>query len=155
MNEVQIESTDLVKLQRTFEDLEYRDQKSIMMSALRKAVKPTNEQAKRNIYHSVTRNLFKSIGTLVYKNEIAVLVGARKKGGFHGWHGHLVEEGTVERQYITKKGNIHKTGRMNVSKPYSHWLLRAVNSTEKEVTDTMGDEWYNSIERFHKKNGLR
>jgi hypothetical protein len=153
-DKITVESPDLLKLQRTFEALEYKDQRNIIVSAFRKATKPTIAEAKGHI-HNVTRNLFKSVGLLVVKNEVAVIVAARKKNGFKGWHGHLVEEGTRSRHYYTKKGKEHKTGRMDSSKSYSFWLKRAVDSTSEKVRDTVGDEWYASIQRFHVKYGLR
>jgi len=152
--EFKIESPDAERLEKVFRDLQYKQQRSIIISALRKATKQTLTQAKANIVHSVTGNLRRSIGLLVMRNEPAVIVGARKRGSFIGHHGHLVEDGTVERSYTTKLGNVHRTGRMKSSASYAGYFRRAVASTEKIAVDIMGEEWYKAIEKYHRKYGL-
>jgi hypothetical protein len=159
VNNFKIESPDQERLQRLFSELQYKDQRNIVISALRKATKPTVELAKSNIHHSVTGNLRKSIGLLTVRNEAAVIVGARKRKPFKGSHGHLVEEGTVDRWAKTWHGkpllNKRFTGKMNASRPYAFWMKKAVNTTSEYAVNVMGAEWYNAIERFHVKYGLR
>lgn len=57
-----------------------------------------------------TGNLRKSIGYSVYKNKAGVIVGARNKNGYKGYHANLIEFGTKNRWYKSKKGKIHETG---------------------------------------------
>jgi hypothetical protein len=149
-----IESPDFVKLERTFLEMSEWDQYKMGIAALRKGTKPTEIQAQSNIVHSITGNLKKSVGTIAMRTETAVIIGARKGKGYKGWHGHLVEEGTVDRQYITKRGNIHKTGKMNASEPYAFWLRKAVQSTEQQSLEITANEMYKSILEVHKKNGI-
>jgi hypothetical protein len=154
-----IQSPDLKKLEQTFADLQYKEQRNIMLSAFRKATKPTVERAKSNIFHSVTGNLRRSIGLVTVRDEIAVIIGARKRGAFMGHHGHLVEEGTVDRWATTWRGKPLKTkrftGKMSAGKPYAFYLKHSVDATEKSVQDTMAKEWYDSILRFHNKHGIK
>lgn len=57
-----------------------------------------------------TGNLRKSIGYSVYKNKAGVIVGARNKNGYKGYHANLIEFGTKNRWYKSKKGKIHELG---------------------------------------------
>jgi hypothetical protein len=150
-----IVSADAENLEKVFKDLQFKEQRSIMISAFRKATKQTVARTKSNIYHNVTRNLYRSIGVLTVRNEAAIIVGARKRGAFKGWHGHLVEDGTKERSYRTKLGNIHRTGRMSASGAYAGYFRKAIASTENAVLKIMGDEWYAAIDKFHKKHRIR
>lgn len=156
MNKWEITSPDMLRLEKTFNDITNpRGKKEIMISAFRKATKPTLDMAKMNAPLGKTGNLKKSIGLLVARNEVAVILGARKTKGYKGWHGRLVEDGTKDRYYITKSGKRHFTGRMNPMGSYAKYFERAVKSTEKDVLDTVGDEWYKAIEMYHRKNGLK
>lgn len=150
----EITSPDMLRLEKTFQDLAYSEKRSVLISAFRKATKPTVEAIRSNAPRK-SGNLKRSIGILTARNEIAVIVAARRNRGFKGAHGHLVEFGTKERSYITKKGNEHRTGRMDYGKSYGGYFKRGIESTQSGVMKTLGDEWYKSIERFHRKNGLR
>lgn len=57
-----------------------------------------------------TGNLRNSIGYSVYKNKAGVIVGARNKNGYKGYHANLIEFGTKNRWYKSKKGKIHELG---------------------------------------------
>ena len=147
-----IETYGFDALDKTFYNFQHKDKRNIIISAFRKAVRPTVEQAKSNLSsHTKTGNLMKSIGVVPIRDEIAVYVGARIKGQFKGYHGHLVEEGTVARFYITKKGNRHETGKMR----YTGFFRSAVKTTEEQVMKTVEQEWYNSIDRFIVKSNRR
>jgi hypothetical protein len=154
-----VESPDFDKLEKTFLELSQMDQYKLGIAVLRKGTKPTEIQAQSNIVHDVTGNLTKSVGTLNAPNrEIAVIIGARKGRGYKGWHGHLVEEGTVDRYAKTWKGKPLKkkrfTGKMDKSKPYSFWLRKVVQTTEQQSLTIAATEMYNSLIEIHKKNGL-
>jgi len=154
-------SPDMLRLQKTFQNLRYIDQRKVLISAFRKATKPVLDQVKANAPAQAggKRNLKRSIGLLVARNEIAVILAARKNRGFKGAHGHLVEDGTKDRYVKTWRGKPLKkkryTGRMNPSGSYAGFFKRAIDSKGGGVMKTLGEEWYKAIQRFHDKNGLR
>jgi hypothetical protein len=149
-----METADQDKLERVFRDMAWDDKKKIINAAFRKAVKPTVERAYANAPVGRTGNLRRSIGTVSPYNEIAIVVGTLRTRGKQGYHGHLVEEGTVDRFYITKRGNKHFTGKMNPNGYYAHFLKKAVDATENQTLNILSQEWYKVIDRYHRKNGL-
>lgn len=161
MIDVKIDDRDMVRLRQAFQEMQGADQKKIFNMALRKATKPTVLLAQMNAHigpprkGKVSGNLRRSIGAIIPRYEAAIIIGARRGRGFKGYHGLIVEEGTVDRHYITKRGNIHKTGRMNSGASYAHFLKKAVKETEPQVLNTMGDEWYKAILKFQAKHGIR
>lgn len=150
-----IDDRDMVRLREAFQEMQTYDQKKIFNAALRKATRPTVIAGQTNAPVGKTGNLKRSVGAIVPRNEVAIVIGTRRRGGFKGYHGIIVEEGTIERQYTTKLGNIHRTGKMNPNGSYAHFLKKAVNQTEPQVLNSMGDEWYKSILKFQAKHGLR
>jgi hypothetical protein len=166
---LKIESPDQVRLMEAFQEMAQKDKRSILISAFRKSTKPTLNAVRANV-HTKTRNLYKSIGLIVLRNEVGVVLGARTKGGFKGFHGHLVEAGTNSRGYVAKKtihiktsngwfsvkeGERVRTGRMNENKSYGKYFQRGVESTNQESLNILTSEWANAIERFHRKHGLK
>jgi hypothetical protein len=152
-------SPDMLRLQKTFQNLRYIDQRKVLISAFRKATKPVLNQIKANAPRGATGNLKKSIGLLVSRNEISVILGARKRKGFKGYHGHLVEDGTKDRYVKTWRGKPLKkkryTGRMDSGGSYAGYFKRAIDSKGDGVHKTLGTEWYKAIQKFHEKHGLR
>jgi HK97 gp10 family phage protein len=134
--------TGFENLQGVFNHMDQADKRKIMLSAFKKAVKPTEMVMRDNAPHGKTGNLRRSIGTIVMKDQVGVYVGARIKGGYKGYHGHIVEEGTVQRFRKTK--NNAPTGKMR----YKGFVRAAVKFTEPMVLNTVRDEWDKAIERF-------
>jgi hypothetical protein len=142
-----IETYGFDGLQKTFDNLsEFKDKKRIMMSAFRKALKPTVEVMLNRIpQHQITGNLKRSIGLLEARNnEIAMYAGARIRGGYKGYHGILIDHGTKRRHYITKSGAIHNTGMVRPS----YFTEYAAKSTEGWAINTVRLEWEKAIARF-------
>lgn len=79
-------------------------QHKIMLSVHHQAAKPMVEEIKQNAPVGRTGNLKKSIGSVSLgtpkrTGEIgAVIVGARMRSGYKGYHAHLVEFGTKPRK---------------------------------------------------------
>lgn len=144
---VNIETYGMEGLEKTFFNLDRLDKKRVLNNAFKKAVQPTVLMALNLVPKGRTLNLYRSIGTVSMDERIGVIVGARKTGGYKGYHGFIVEEGTVERQYITKKGNVHKTGKMNPNGRYAMFMKKAVDSTEDQVTANIEREWHDAIAR--------
>jgi len=153
--EIKMDDRDMVRLGEAFQEMQGADQKKIFNDAFRKATKPTVQLAQSNAPVGKTGNLRRSIGAIIPRNAVAIIIGARQRGGFKGYHGIIVEEGTEERHYITRRGNMHKTGRMNSGAHYAHFLKKAVKQTEPEVLNTMGNEWYKAIQKYMTKHNVR
>jgi HK97 gp10 family phage protein len=143
-----IETYGFDGLEKTFDNFQHKDKKRIFIAAFRKSTKPTIEMAKANAPIGKTMNLSKSIGMVPMSEDIGVWLGARVIGGYKGHHGHLVEDGTVDRFYYTKKGNIHRTGKMNPNGRYAGFFRKAADATEEQVINTLTQEWHNAIARF-------
>jgi hypothetical protein len=136
---ITIDARNVKVLEDFFDEQATRDQRGLFIKSYRKAVAPLVATAK-TFAPRRTGKLAASIGTMELKTEIAILVGAMRPKGAHG---HLNENGTVERQYRTKKGAIHRTGRMTVN----NFFERAYNATEDQIFETTADEWYGQIRR--------
>jgi hypothetical protein len=143
---ITVESPDITRLKKVFEELQYTDKRKIIINSLNRAVVPVVRQAKANV-NVRTGNLQRSVGQIVNRKDLTVSVGARKRNGHKGYHGLLVEKGTVARQYVTKKGNIHKTGKM----PALNWLRKATESKGTEANRIVIEEWRKGIDKVLKK----
>jgi len=138
---IEFDSYQIQVLEEFFNNLSTTNQRKIFLAGFRRASKPLVRAAKANSpYRRGT--LRKSIGTIAVTNEIAILVGAKKSGGYKGWHGHLVESGTTERFRKSKGGA--PTGTVNAT----HFFEKAYDQTSPEVFKTIEQEWYNEIDRF-------
>jgi HK97 gp10 family phage protein len=138
--DITINTSQVEVLKDFFNDLSNRDQRKIFMVAFRKASKPLITDAKATVPRR-TGNLAKSIGSIALSSEIALLVGAKKGGGYKGWHGHLIENGTVDR--FRRSKNNAPTGRMNPT----HFFESAYNKNEKGVIDSVEEEWLKAIDQ--------
>ena len=148
MIDVKVNTYGFEGLEKTFYNLERLDKKRVLNAAFKKAVEPTVLMALNLVPKGKTLNLFKSIGTVPMDETIGIIVGARKTGGYKGYHGFIVEEGTVDRKYITKKNSVeHKTGKMNPNGRYAHFMQKAVDSTEDQVTASIERQWHDAIQR--------
>lgn len=168
-----LETHGLDSLEQSFNNLRYADKRKIIMNAFRKAVKPMVDQATSNAPMGRSGNLKRSVGTIPYEDEVALFVGARKGGSadgrFAGYHGHLLNDGTVSRQFVaknnkvhpifmdvnqlvgfyrTKPGQVYGTGNMKTTGLYSHWFTRAKDATKQQAIDIVKDEWYREISKF-------
>ena len=87
-----------------------------------------------------TGNLRKSIGYDVYKNKAGVIVGARNKNGYKGYHANLIEFGTKNRYYKSKTGKIHETGSIK-QKLFLRTAFESnrpsLNDIEKVISDVL------------------
>jgi hypothetical protein len=139
-----VKTYGLGALERTFENMANSDKRKIMIPALKRAVSSTVDMARTNAPVGKTGNLQKSVGTVALQNEMAILVGARTGHGFKGYHGHLLNDGTVDR--FRKNGGA--TGKMGVTKPYFHWFTKAAEATEKQAVDSIANEWHKGVARM-------
>jgi hypothetical protein len=138
----------LEEFTKALNEYDSRLQKDVMRTGFNEASKPLIEAAKDN---AVGENLKKSVGVKVSKGAGIATVGARKFRPYKGYLGHIQEEGTQDRQYISKKGKVHPTGRVTGNK----WFSRAVEATEdliyNGIVKTMEDALNKVIDKYNKK----
>ena len=144
MNAVQLDVFGIKELNELFDGLKKGAKKSIMISAFRKASKPIIQTAKSNLTNNKSGNLKKSLGTKSHSYLPILKLGARIYGNYKGYVGHLINDGTDERQYKTKKGKIHRTGKLKGN----HFWDRALASTGKAVEKSIQKEVFNSFEKY-------
>lgn len=138
-----VETYGFKSLEELFNNLsDKKDQKRILIDAFKRSTKVTADYAK-SYARKKTGNLRKSIGvvTIPGNKEIGVYVGARIKGGYKGYHGHILEYGTVARYRKTK--NNAPTGKMK----YTGFMRKAALYTEPQVVNSVSKEWYDAIAR--------
>ena len=155
MINVKVNTYGMEAAEKTFFNLERLDKKRVLNDAFKRAVEPTVLMALNLVPKGKSLNLFRSIGTVPMDNSIGIIVGARKVGGYKGYHGFIVEEGTVERSYVTKRGKIHKTGKMNPNGYYAGFMRKAVDSTEDQVSERIEREWHDAIQRQIVRNNKK
>lgn len=107
-----IEIFGIKELDQFFESMKIADQRRLFIAAWRIATKPLIQAARQNIgarmrTRSTTNNLKRSIGFIPMRSRgksvfVSAKVGARKGGSFKGYHGHLFDAGTTNRQ--TRQG---------------------------------------------------
>jgi hypothetical protein len=139
--EVTIKTDQIKVLEDFFQGLSTVDQRKIFISAYRKASKPIIAAAVAGA-PSRSGRLKKSFGTIEIPKDIAILVGAKKGGKYKGWHGHLVENGTVARFRKSKKNA--STGRVIGL----HYFEQAFNQTEGQAYAAIEQEWYQAIDNY-------
>ena len=156
MPEVKINIINDKELLALFDELTPKVQNQVIMSGLRKAASIINEQAKRN-FRAVQKNksttgyqdfnsMFK---TKVMKDKVGVITGLQsyKEGYKYRW----LDKGTEERQYKTKAGNIHKTGKIKAT----HFFTDAVESKMQEAQNNIQQAIENSmnktVEKYNRK----
>lgn len=128
-------------LEDFFKDMARGDKRPIFLKGFRRAAKPILEEA-RSMVPRRTGKLARSLRSDAVQGEIALEVGAMRRRG--GYHGHLVESGTVERFYITRKNKVKKsTGKM----PASHFFENAYNNSEERVIDSIVEEIFIEVAR--------
>jgi len=139
--EIQINTTQIDALKEFFEGLSATDQRRIFLTAFRKAAKPIIAEAKSTVPRR-TGNLARSIGSIAVANEAAIIVGAKKSGGYKGWHGHLIENGTVNRFRKTRKNA--STGRVIGTR----FLENAYNNNEHFISQYTEEEMLQAIDKL-------
>jgi hypothetical protein len=143
--------SDVAHLQGFFDELSVVDQRKIFMDAFKRATTGLVEEVKGSVPQGKTKNLLRSVGQLPIPQDVALLVGTRKGGGYKGWHGHLLENGTEERFRKTKTGKSVPTGRIIGI----HFFEEAYTGKEESIADEVQKQFYiaidNAIVRINKK----
>lgn len=140
------------ELQRVLTNLSPALKDKILIKALQKISKPIINDAQTLIWsHQRTGRLFRSIGEKIDKKNNRIILGARRGGKFKGFHAHLLEEGTEQRQYKTKKGTVKKTGKIIGV----HYWQTAIDKNQNKTQDLgqyIFESLENEIDRIYKKS---
>jgi hypothetical protein len=148
--DVSIDTNQVKVLQDFFNDLSTIDQRKIFMSAYRKAVKPLVSAAKANAPNK-TGQLRRSVGTIEKPDDVAIIVGAKLTGGNKksGWYGNILEVGSYRvGERFRKRGKFAANRASTGVLKATHWFEEAWDATEKQVYDTIDQEWYTAIDNM-------
>jgi len=140
MIETNIDTTNVLILEDFFNKLSHIDQKRIFTNGFRRAARPLTQKAKADAPKGKTGNLRRSIGSLMVKDDIAIIIGAKKFGRYKGHHGHLVEDGTAPR--------VRKSGGSTGTMPGNGFFENAYKSTYPKIRGDIQDEWYKEIDKY-------
>jgi HK97 gp10 family phage protein len=149
-----VKLTGFENVAEVFRRMDQADKKKILISAYKRAVQPTYRMMKVLTPKGKTHNLWNSIGISSFKrqNKVGVSIGARASGQYKGYHGYIVEFGTVDRWAKTYKGKPLKTPRFTGKMPYKGFVRKSVKATENQVVNSVAQEWHSAIKRFIKRS---
>lgn len=122
----------------------------VMQAANVYAAKPLIEKAKLLAPEGPTGSLVDSIGAIKSPSASStqgvgqIQVGPRRRGGYKGFHGHLVEYGTKTRSTRTSNAN---RGRMTAN-PF---MEKAFDQTKDEVLKRINDGVGKALYSFMKR----
>lgn len=127
------------RLEAGFRSMSRADRYAMVMRAYEIAAEPLTAESKSQLVKKLKRrsktfNLYNSLGLVKTRktgnsNFVTAKIGARKYSPFRGFHGHLIDAGTDNRQ--TKKG--YNRGKMTAT----NFFTDSVTSTEIKVTDEL------------------
>ena len=138
---IYIDVSKLKILEDFFKEMSRGDKRPIFLKGFRRAAKPILEAARSTVPRR-TGKLARSLRSDAVQGEIALEVGAMRRRG--GNHAHLVESGTEERFYVTRKNKVKKsTGRITAT----HFFENAFNRVEPQVRDSIVDEIFTEVAR--------
>lgn len=125
--------TGMIELDRMLKQMPTELNHRILGAANAAAAKPLVAAAQSIAPIGKTGNLKKSIGAVKIAiskaNEIGTVhVGPRRKGGYRGNHGHLVEFGTAQR--------FHKSGKSVGVMPKKPFMSPALDRTKDQIENT-------------------
>ena len=143
--EVTIDTSQIKELQKFFEVLSKDDQRKILISSLRKSVRPMVSTAVNLAPLGKTGNVRRAISVREVKDDIAISVGLDKRG----WYG-VFSEPTItttnnERFWKKRKGKDggrRSTGIMT-RRPF---IIPAYEHFEEQIKETVTRDYYLSID---------
>lgn len=149
-----IELFGFEELNKFFETLSRSDQRKIIMDSFRIGGKPLIELSKQLLKSNLktksrTRNLEKSMGFVAGKGSrksvfVSAKIGARRFGSYRGYHGHLFDAGTTNRQ--TKRG--FNRGTM----PATRFFTNALQQSETQLTNDAAENILQALDKLIQRN---
>ena len=139
----EISEQDLRTMEKVFNRLGMLDREEAVRKALREGMGEMVKQGKAN-YLSMPRGkaskgmLAKSMNTKMkkYKKDTVGAYGGfrRSPKPYDGSVAHLIDRGTRERQYISKNGKVHKTGRVQPRRFWTDVVLTKGREVANKLT---------------------
>ena len=148
-----VELFGIQELDEFFSKMKRADQRRIIMDAFRLGSSPLISTAREILKSKLQRrrkdNLLKSLGFVPGRSKVNSLfvsakVGARRFGNYRGYHGHLFDAGTAQRE--TNRG--FTRGAM----PASHFFTESVTRTGSQVTADIQDKMLQALEKYIGRN---
>lgn len=138
--DIQYNILGIRELDDLFSSLKTSQQKAQLIAAFRKASKPLVSKSKSNLLARsrarASGNLYRSIGVIPHRRLPILKIGARASGRWAGYHGHLIDAGTTEREYTSKSGKTHSTGAVRPT----NFFKDSVQQEQSRVVDAVRDE---------------
>ena len=146
---------DLIDL---FNELDYKYQRRVGLSAMRSSAQLILKAAKQNFKSSTkgfSSNSYKDIMSSFkikgLKKEVGQIVGiegySKKKGNYGVFKAVWLERGTKDRKYTTKNGVERSTGAIEGS----HFFERAVEANKSQALESVSRNLIKSMEKLVKK----
>lgn len=161
---IQVTMTGVPEIDRTLRTLPKRMKKKLLISAYRKAGRLLVKNARSRIPVN-QGDLRKSIGVVAWKNtegnEATVRIGPRRKKGsanMQGWHSHLIEYGTKDREprkgktlvFEDRSGNLIFPRRVRGLRP-TPFMQPAIAATKDKIREKIRVEIGNALVKQMKK----
>lgn len=138
-----MEITGANELTEAFKILPTNIQTNLVKSTFRRIVNPYVEDI-RNELNLIKKNkgtgeLAKAVGYKVFRNGLGIIVGFRAdKSHSRGHLAHLVDKGTNNRYYTTKKNKVKKsTGKLNSTNFFEKAVGDNYSKSEMEISNTI------------------
>lgn len=148
---MKLETFGVPELDKLWKDLKDSQKRNIEIAAWRKASKPMLAGIKGNVSSMVGRvtgTLFKAVGSSPVRGAAILNLGVRRFYPWNGFHGHLVNDGTMERSTAT--------GQSRGSVDGSNFFDLAYEATKGQVIDDYRKgrikSFHEMIVRANKKN---
>ena len=141
---------NIKELDRVFDGLKDGSQRSVIISALRRASKPILADAKSNLRSDTkigSGNLINCIGVITMRKVAGIQVGVRKTAPWKAWYGRLINSGTKERFRKTKSGVRVSTGKLDAT----NFFTDAYNKNTNIVADDFSNQMIISFDKFIKR----
>lgn len=139
------------QLNQLFLAMDWTYQRQVIISAFRMSAKPMIDRMKQNLTSVLKGNrgtgtLLRSIGAYAWRDTPQLTVGTRKYGSFRGFHGHLIETGTVERERYSM-ASAEGEGKTGAVKP-TYFFAKAINATQETVLARFRDDRLKAFDKF-------
>ena len=137
---------ELVKM---FEDMDREIQTNILQTSFKKASLLIISEAQNNL-KGTYKHVSAAIGASMDKSTQTLNVGSIKRKG--GYLAHIVNSGTKERSYKSKKGKMHRTGKIIGNNFWDDALASTESSVEETIYNDIVDKFNKLIQ---KRNNLK
>ncbi|WP_430811270.1 MULTISPECIES: hypothetical protein [unclassified Carboxylicivirga] len=157
MDGIGIEIFGRKELDELFNQLRSKQQLVILRGAFKKAARPLVLAAKKNLNGTRYKKLRRSIGVRATRNSpnASVFVGARIFGKWKGQLGYIVNAGTDERRYITKRKFVHRTGRIQGNNFWDDAIQASRNNVEQSIEQEVFESFTRYVSRANKRRKSR